>query len=321
MQTVIVTGGAGFIGSHLCEKLLELGYKVICIDNLLTSVESNISQLKSNPNFQFIHHNVIQPLPDSLTSDFVFHLASPASPNHHSDISYHKLSMETMLVNTTGTLELLKFCEKQHAKFLFASTSEVYGDPLEHPQKETYHGNVSTTGPRSVYDEAKRFGETITSYFWRDRNVDARIIRIFNTYGPGMNKADMRMIIVFITQALNGEPITIFGDGKQTRSLCYVKDTVSGMIDLMFGGNTKGQIVNIGSNEEHTVLEYAILVKNLIHSESTIVFSEKLPEDDPKIRRADISKAKELLGWEPHVTLEVGLEKMIEYFKNMSHPE
>lgn len=315
METVIVTGGAGFIGSHLCEKLLEMDYKVICIDNLLTSSEGNIAHLKNDPRFRYIHHNVINPLPNDLSANVLFHLASPASPNHHSDISYHKLPMETMLVNTTGTLELLKFCEKNHAKFLLASTSEVYGDPLEHPQKETYRGNVSTTGPRSVYDEAKRFGETITAYFWRERDVDARIIRIFNTYGPRMSKADMRMIIVFINQALKGEPITIFGDGKQTRSLCYVTDTVDGLIKLMFTNNTKGQVVNIGSNEEHTVLEYAQIIKQLTQSESEIVFSEQLPEDDPKKRQADITKAKELLGWEPKVSLEDGLQKIIEYFK------
>ena len=315
MQTVIVTGGSGFIGSHLCEKLLAMEYRVVCVDNLLTSSEGNIAHLKNNPSFRFVHHNVITPLPGDLSAEYVFHLASPASPNHHSDISYHKLPMETMQVNTTGTLELLKFCEKHSAKFLFASTSEIYGDPLVHPQKETYNGNVSTTGPRSVYDEAKRFGETITAYFGRERNVDTRIIRIFNTYGPRMNKADMRMIIVFITQALKGEEITIFGDGQQTRSLCYISDTLDGMIRLMFGDNTKGEIVNIGSPEEHTVLEFATIVKELVGSQSKIVFSEKLPEDDPKMRKADIQKAKALLGWEPHVTLEVGWEKMIEYFK------
>ena len=207
--------------------------------------------------------------------------------------------METMLVNTTGTLNLLKFAESRKAKFLFTSTSEVYGDPLEHPQKETYRGNVSTIGPRSVYDEAKRFGETLVSYFWRDKGLDARIARIFNTYGPRMNKADMRMIIIFINQALRNEPITIFGDGQQTRSLCYVSDTVEGLIQLMFHDNTREAVVNIGSSEEHTVLEYAEIVKRLVNSSSEIAFSEQLPEDDPLRRRADISRARELLGWEP----------------------
>lgn len=191
MQTVLVAGGAGFIGSHLCERLLKDGYKVICVDNLLTSSRSNIEHLLANESFSFVNFNVIEPLPEMDHVDAVFHLASPASPNHHSKLSYHALPMETMLVNTTGTMALLKFAERNKAKFLFASTSEAYGDPLEHPQKEEYRGNVSTTGPRSVYDEAKRFGETITSYFWREKDVDARIVRIFNTYGPRLSKEDM----------------------------------------------------------------------------------------------------------------------------------
>lgn len=315
MQTVLVAGGAGFIGSHLCKELLNQGYRVICVDNFITSTEENIVELKDNENFQFIHHDVIKPLPDHIKADAVFHLASPASPNHHSKISYHALAVETMMVNTTGTFELLKFAEKNNAKFLFASTSEAYGDPLEHPQKEEYRGNVSTTGPRSVYDEAKRFGETITAYFWRSRGVDARIARIFNTYGTKMMKDDMRMIIIFANQALEGKPITVFGDGSQTRSLCYVSDTVDGLIKLMFEPNTVGEIVNIGSPDEHTVLEYAELVKKITNSDSEIVFSESLPEDDPLRRRPDITKARNLLHWEPQVDLEEGLAKTIEYFK------
>ncbi|MGI8420370.1 MAG: NAD-dependent epimerase/dehydratase family protein [Candidatus Levyibacteriota bacterium] len=317
MAKVIVTGGAGFIGSHLCEALLTRNHDVVCIDNFVTSSETNIASFKENSHFRFINHDVIKPLHEDLEADYIFHLASPASPNHHSDISYLKLPMETMLVNTTGTLHLLEHAEKYNAKFLFTSTSEAYGDPLEHPQKETYRGNVSTVGPRSVYDEAKRFGETLVSYFWRERGVDARIARIFNTYGPHMNKADMRMIIIFISQSLSGDPITIFGDGKQTRSLCYVSDTVDGLMRLMFEENTKGEIVNIGSQEEHTVLEYATIVKKLTNSTSEIVYSEKLPLDDPLRRRADITKAKELLHWEPKVGLEDGLQKIIAYFKSI----
>jgi len=315
MAKVIVTGGAGFIGSHLCEALLEKGHEVSCIDNLLTSSEENISQLKDNSQFKFINHDVIQPLPDDLSADYVFHLASPASPNHHSKISYHALPMETMQVNTTGTLNILRFAEAKNAKFLFTSTSEVYGDPLEHPQKEEYRGNVSTTGPRSVYDESKRFGETLVSYFWREKNLDARIARIFNTYGPRMRKDDMRMISIFITEALANKPITIFGDGEQTRSLCYISDTVEGLMRLMFTENTKGEVVNIGSANEHTVLEYAEIVKKLTDSTSETIFSENLPEDDPLRRRADITKAKQLLDWEPKVSLEEGLRKMIEDVK------
>lgn len=315
MQTVLVAGGAGFIGTHLCEALLESAYKVICVDNFLTSSEKNIEKLKANPNFSFLKHDIVDFLPVEVQTDFVFHLASPASPNYHSPISYHALPMETMLANTTGTLELLKFSEKHSAKFLFASTSEVYGEPLEHPQKEEYRGNVSTTGPRSVYDEAKRFGETITAYFFREKQVDGRIARIFNTFGPGMLREDMRMIGLFITQALDNKPITVFGDGSQTRSLCFIDDTVEGLIKLMFGSNTNGEVVNIGSDEEHSVLEYAEMVKKLTNSQSKIVFSESLPQDDPKERKPDISKAKRLFDWEPKVSLEDGLKRTIEYFK------
>jgi len=214
-------------------------------------------------------------------------------------------------------LELLKFAEKNSAKFLFASTSEVYGDPLEHPQKEEYRGNVSTTGPRSIYDEAKRFGETLTAYFVRDKGLDARIIRIFNTYGPRMLEADMRMLVTFIINALRNQPITIFGDGKQTRSLCYISDTVDGLMRLMFYQNTKGEIVNIGGSEEHSVLEYAQIVKKLTGSKSQIVFSEALPIDDPKQRQADTAKAKKLLEWKQNVSLEDGLRLIISYFESL----
>jgi len=316
MAKVIVTGGAGFIGSHLCESLVSLNHEVICIDNFLTSSEENIVELRDNSLFTFINHDVIQPLPDNLSAEFIFHLASPASPNHHSEISYHTLPMETMLVNTTGTLNLLKFADAQKARFLYASTSEVYGDPLEHPQTESYRGNVSTIGPRSVYDEAKRFGETLVSYYWREKDLDARIVRIFNTYGPRMSSKDMRMISIFIREALENKPITIYGDGKQTRSLCYVSDTVEGLIKMMFEDGARNEVINIGSPDEHTVHEYAEMVKRLTNSTSEITLSEQLPEDDPLRRRADITKAKDILHWEPKVTLEDGLKKMIESIKN-----
>lgn len=315
-MNTVVTGGAGFLGSHLCDKLIADGHSVTCVDNFISSSEKNIEHLKSNKNFTFVNHDVIKPLPDNIKGEAVFHMASPASPNHHSPISYHALPMPTMLVNTIGTLELLKFAKKNNAKFLFTSTSEIYGDPLEHPQKEDYRGNASTTGPRSVYDEAKRFGETLVAHFWRSEGVDARIARIFNTYGPRVLAEDMRMIGLFIAQALKNEPITVFGDGKQTRSLCYVSDTINGLAALMFGPNTNQQIVNIGSPEEHTVLEYAELVKKIIGSKSEIVFSEKLPLDDPLRRQPDISRAKKLIGWEPKVSLEQGLSNMIEYVKS-----
>lgn len=320
MYKVIVAGGSGFIGSHLCKRLIADGHEVFVLDNLKTSSKNNIIPLMDNPNFHFLEHDITIPLSD-IQDRFpevhaIFHLASPASPNHNSKISYHALPMETMMVNTQGTLNLLQFAESKKAKFLFASTSEVYGDPLEHPQKEEYRGNVSTTGPRSVYDEAKRFGETLTSYFGRDRGVDVRIVRIFNTYGPNMHLEDKRMIVNFIQEALKSQPITLFGDGKQTRSLCYVDDLIEGLMRFMFYENTKNQVVNMGSTEEHTVHEYATLVKSLTNSSSEIMLSEKLPEDDPLKRRPDITKAKELLQWEPKVSLEEGLRKTIEYVRN-----
>lgn len=314
-NTVLVAGGAGFIGSHLCRKLLSQGYKVICADNLLTANKENLKTLLQNKNFKFIKHDITKPLPKHIKAKIVFHLASPASPNHHSPISYHALAMETMMANTTGTLELLNFSSKNKAKFLFASTSEIYGDPQVNPQTENYFGNVSTTGPRSVYDEAKRFGETLTAYFWRKKNLDARIVRIFNTYGPGMHKDDMRMSAIFVKQALYNLPITIFGNGKQTRSLCFIDDVVEGLMRLMFYSNTKGQIVNLGNPQEHTVLEYAKIIKKITKSKSKIVFTEKLPENDPKKRRPNITKAKKLLRWEPKTPLQTGLNKLINYIK------
>ena len=316
MLKILVAGGAGFIGSHLCDRLLRDGHEVICVDNFITGSQKNIENLLERPGFTLLEHDVTTPLSGEINVDAVFHLASPASPNHHSRISYHNLPMETMMVNTTGTLELLKFAEKNHAKFLFASTSEVYGDPTEHPQQEEYNGNVTTTGSRAIYDEAKRFGETLVSYFVRKKDVDARIARIFNTYGPRMAKDDMRMIIRFINQALENEPITIFGDGSQTRSLCYVNDMVDGLIRLMFAKETRGKVVNLGAEEEHSVREYAELVKSLAGSESEIVLTEELPEDDPKKRRPDITRARSLLSWEPTTSLKEGLEKTIEFVRS-----
>ena len=318
---IIVTGGAGFIGSHLTKKLLADGHKVIVIDNFLTGSRDNLRDVARDKDLTIIEKDVSTLTINQFTGfsrsiDQIYHLASPASPNHHSPVSYHALPMETMLVNTVGTMRLLEIAEKNKAKFLFASTSEAYGDPEVNPQPETYYGNVSTTGPRTVYDEAKRFGETITAYFVRERNVDARIVRIFNTYGPFMAKADMRMSINFINQALRGEPITIFGDGSQTRSLCYISDTVEGIWRLMNTPRTMGEIMNIGSSDEHTVLEFAEKVKSLVGSSSTIQRSESLPENDPRKRRADITKAKKMLDWEPTVTLSDGLMRTIEWVRS-----
>jgi len=314
-MNILITGGAGFIGSHLTKKLLEKNYQVIVVDNLITGSEKNIEEFKNNKNFTFIKADVIKPLNNLPKINYLFHLASPASPNHQSKISYHQLALETMLVNTTGTLELLKLAKKHQAKFLFASSSEVYGNPLVHPQKENYYGNVNPTGPRAVYDEAKRFGETLTSYFVRKEKVDGRIARIFNTYGPNMRVDDKRMVVNFIVEALKNEPITIFGDGQQTRSLCYVDDLIEGLIKLMFNKKTKGEIVNLGNPEEHTVLEYAKIIKKLTNSKSKIVFQEALPVGDPQKRKPDIEKAKRLLDWQPKIKLEDGLKKTIDYFK------
>lgn len=312
---IVVAGGAGFIGSHLCDFLIEKSHDVICVDNLVTGSMENIAQLEKNTHFTFINHDVTKPLNMDGPVDAIFHLASPASPNHHSPLSYHALPWETMMVNTQGTIHLLNLAKDKDAKFLFASTSEVYGDPLVHPQKESYNGNVSTTGPRSVYDEAKRFGETLTAYFCR-LGVDTRIARIFNTYGPRMAKNDMRMIIIFVNQAISGKPLAVFGDGMQTRSLCYVDDMVKGLNELMFSEQSKGEIVNLGSTEEHTVLEFAKMVIQITKSSSEIVMSEKLPQDDPKRRKPDIEKARKLLGWQPKVSLENGLNKTISYYLN-----
>jgi nucleoside-diphosphate-sugar epimerase len=324
-MNILITGGAGFIGSHLTKRFLLEGHKVVVIDNYLTSSKDNLKSELENPNLHLIEQDVTTIDVESFTPfstdcELIYHLASPASPNYHSNISYRALPMETMMVNTAGTITMLKLAEKQKAKFLFASTSEVYGDPTISPQPETYLGNVSTIGPRSVYDEAKRFGETLTAYYWRDRDVDARIVRIFNTYGPYMSLFDMRMTANFIQQALTGNPITVYGDGKQTRSLCYVDDTVEGLKRLMTFPDTKGEIVNIGSQEEHSVMEYAQIIKKLTGSNSEIVCSEKLPENEPLQRRADITKAKKLLDWESKTSLEMGLTRMIEYIRSVIIP-
>lgn len=311
---IIVTGGAGFLGSHLCDKLIEQGNEVICIDNLSTSSEKNIEHLQNNPNFKFINADVTKPLPDDLEADQIYHMASPASPNKDNPKSYQSLPFETMAVNTTGTLNLCELASKLNAKFLFASTSEVYGDPLEHPQKETYKGNSSTTGPRSVYDEAKRFGETITAAYVRSKNLNGRIIRIFNTYGPRM-AADGRVVIEFVNAALANKPFPVFGDGKQTRSFCYISDMVEGVIAAMEKGGV-GEIFNLGNPREFTVLELADIVKKMTNSSSQLEFKE-LPEDDPTRRCPDITKAKEILGWEPKINLEEGLKGLLEIYKGL----
>jgi nucleoside-diphosphate-sugar epimerase len=316
MQTVLVAGGAGFIGTNLCESLLKDSYRVICVDNFITSAKENIREFQNNPNFVSIEQDISKPLEINEKIDFIFHLASPASPNQKSPRSYIKLPLETMLANSTGTHQLLELAKKENAKFLFTSTSEVYGDPLVSPQVETYFGNVNPNGIRSVYDEAKRFGEAITMCYFRNFGVDARIIRIFNTYGPKMQKDDGRVVSDFIIQSLRGEKLTVFGDGKQTRSFCFVDDMVSGIKKALFTENTKGEVINLGNPNEKTVLELADIIKKIINSSSEIIF-ESLPQDDPKRRKPDITKAKNLLGWEPKVSIEEGIDKTIQYFKSI----
>ncbi len=304
---ILVTGGAGFIGSFLCERLLEEGHDVICMDNLSTGKKSNIKHLLKNQKFKFLEHDVTKPI--ELKIDSIFHLASPASP-----LDYQKLPIETSMVNSLGTFNMLESARKNNARFLLASTSEVYGDPLEHPQKETYWGNVNPFGVRSCYDESKRFAETLTMSFFRKYGLDIRIARIFNTFGPRMRKDDGRAIPNFIVQTLSGQPITVYGDGEQTRSFCFISDMIDGLMKLMFTDGFSGQVVNLGNKEEKSIISVARLIKDLTKSKSKIVF-KPLPEDDPSRRKPDITKAKELLNWEPKVDFEDGLKKTIPWFK------
>lgn len=313
MQTAIIAGGAGFIGSHLVESLLKDSFKVICVDNLVTGRERNIKEFLNNPNFKFLNHDVVNLL-NLKKADFIFHLASPASPNKRHEKSYIKKPIDTLLANSLGTYNLLELARKTNSKFLYASSSEVYGDPSISPQNEEYFGNVNPNGVRSVYDEAKRFGEAMTMAYFRKFDLDTRIIRIFNTYGPKMED-DGRVVVNFILQALGGKPITVYGDGTQTRSICYIDDLVLGLKKAVLTQGAKGQVINLGNPEEMTILSLAKLIKEMTNSKSEITF-EELPEDDPKRRNPDISKAKELLDWTPRFDAKEGLKKTIEYLKN-----
>lgn len=311
-KTCLISGGAGFIGSHLSESLLEKGFQVICLDNLITGNLNNISPFLENPNFKFINKDASLPLTDDLGHiDYIYHLASPASPE-----KYQKYSLETMQVNSQGTWEMLSLAHKNNAQFLLASTSEVYGDPLVHPQKESYFGNVNPIGIRACYDESKRFAESLTMEFIRKKDADCRIVRIFNTYGPKMLANDGRVVSNFIYQALLGQPLTVYGDGRQTRSFCFVSDMVEGLIKAMTQKDTKGKVINLGNPDERQVLEIAHLVLQLTSSSSKIIFKGK-PPDDPLRRKPDITLAKNLLGWQPQVDLQEGLKKTIAYFKTL----
>jgi dTDP-glucose 4,6-dehydratase len=306
-ETAVVTGGAGFLGSHLCDRLLKEGLKVICIDNLITGNISNISHLAGNDNFSFVKHDVTNYIFLPGKVDYILHFASPASP-----IDYLKLPIQTLKVGSLGTHKALGLAKEKNARFLLASTSEVYGDPAIHPQPESYWGNVNPIGPRGVYDEAKRFAEAITMAYHRYHNVDTRIVRIFNTFGPRMRLDDGRALPAFVGQALRGEDITVFGDGSQTRSFCYVDDQVDGIFKLLM--SDENEPVNIGNPEEISIKDFAEEVIALTGSKSKLVYKD-LPVDDPKVRQPSIEKARKVLGWEPKFTRTEGLKSTIDYFR------
>lgn len=307
MQTAVVTGGSGFLGSHLCDKLISNNISVICIDNLLTGSLDNIQHLFGNPLFRYIKHDITNFIHVPGGVDYVLHFASPASP-----LDYHQLPIETLKVGSMGTHKALGLAKEKKARFLLASTSEVYGDPLEHPQKENYWGNVNPIGPRGVYDEAKRFAEALTMAYQRYHGVSTRIVRIFNTFGPRMRLNDGRAIPAFFDQALKNKPITVFGDGNQTRSFIYVDDEIDGILKLLF--SNENEPVNIGNPEEITIKQIAEEIINISGSGSKIIY-EALPVDDPKVRQPDITKAKKTLGWEPKIDRLEGLRRTMEYFK------
>jgi len=311
MKTIVVTGGAGFIGSHLCEYLLEKGERVICVDNLFTGSKENVRHLLQNKRFRFINHDIIDPMRmDHEMIDQIYNLACPASPIH-----YQYNPVRTVKANTQGVINILGLAKRHKARILQASTSEIYGDPLEHPQKESYRGNVNTIGPRACYDEGKRVAETLFFDYHRQHRVDIRIVRIFNTYGPRMAENDGRVVSNFIIQALRNKNITIYGEGEQTRSFCYVSDLVDGLYRLMNKEDFLGP-VNIGNPGEFTIKELAEKVIEQTKSKAKIVYKE-LPQDDPKKRKPDISVAKKELGWKPTVDLDTGLKSTIEYFASV----
>lgn len=307
---VVVTGGAGFVGSWLCARLLELGTDVVCVDNFVTSSRDGMGDLTSTQGFQLLEQDVSEGLDVEGDVDWVLHLACPASPPH-----YLRLPVETMRVGSVGTLHALDLAERKQARFVLASTSEVYGDPLEHPQQESYWGNVNPVGPRSVYDEAKRFSEAVTTAYRGSRGVDTGIVRIFNTYGPGMLPDDGRAIPTFLGQALAGEPLTVAGDGSQTRSICYVTDTVEGI--LAMAAHDHPGPVNLGNTHEVSMLQLAETIRELTGSSSGISFVP-LPGDDPKVRCPDTTLARELLGWEPLVGADEGLARTLEWFRQQA---
>ncbi|MDB9961680.1 SDR family oxidoreductase [Oceanihabitans sp.] len=313
MKKVLITGAAGFLGSHLCDRFIKEGFYVIGMDNFITGDKKNISHLSNNPNFEFIEHDVTEFIKIEGELDYILHFASPASP-----IDYLKIPIQTLKVGSLGTHNLLGLAKAKKARLLIASTSEVYGDPLVHPQTEDYYGNVNTIGPRGVYDEAKRFQESITMAYHRFHGVETRIVRIFNTYGPRMRLNDGRVIPAFMGQALRGEDLTVFGDGMQTRSFCYVDDQVEGIYRLLFSDYANP--VNIGNPNEITIKDFAEEIIKLTNTNQKIIYKE-LPVDDPLQRQPDTSLAKKLLGWEAKVDREEGMQKTFNYFKSLSDDE
>jgi dTDP-glucose 4,6-dehydratase len=306
---ILITGGSGFLASHLTDLLLSQGHEVMGVDNFITGRKENIAHLKGHDRYTFTERDVIEPFTVDGPIDRIFHLASPASP-----IGYVKHQVATLKVNSQGTWNMLELAEKKKARFLMASTSECYGDPAVHPQPETYWGNVNPIGMRSMYDEAKRFSEACTMAYMRERKVDTRIIRIFNTYGPRMDPVDGRVVITFIRQALHNEPLTVFGDGKQTRSLCYVSDLVDGINRVMECDFFEP--INLGNPHELTIYDIAKEVLALIPESTSKIIHQPMPPDDPKIRKPDISRAKQILGWEPKVSRSEGLKKMIDFYRD-----
>ena len=309
MKRALVTGGAGFLGSHLCERLLAEGMAVVAVDNLVTGKTQNIQHLVGRSDFEFVLHDVSKPIEVAGEIDYVLHFASPASP-----IDYLELPIQTLKVGSLGTHNSLGLAKAKGARYLLASTSETYGDPLVHPQPETYWGNVNPVGPRGVYDEAKRFAEAMTMAYHRYHGLETRIVRIFNTYGPRMRPRDGRVVPAFIQQSLLGEPLTVFGDGSQTRSFCYVDDLIEGIFRLLMSDEVLP--TNIGNPHEMTILQFAERIRSLVGSSSPIDF-RPLPEDDPKTRQPDITKARRVLGWEPKVDLDLGLGRTIDYFRSI----
>jgi dTDP-glucose 4,6-dehydratase len=305
---ILITGGAGFIASHLSDRLLADGHTIVAVDNFLTGSRRNIAHLEGNPAYSFIEQDVTQPYSIDGALDGIFHLASPASP-----IDYLKLPIETMLVGSVGTYHTLEIAKEKKARFFLSSTSEIYGDPLEHPQKETYWGNVDPNGPRSVYDEAKRFAEAMVMAYHRQFGLETRIVRIFNTYGPRMRLNDGRVVPNFIDEAIKGQPLTVYGDGKQTRAFCYVEDEVDGLIRLFMSDEPNP--VNIGNPHEMTILEFAQIVNEITGNEAGIIYQDKRIQGDPQQRKPDITRARTILGWEPRIDVREGLSRTIAYFK------